>query len=1075
VTVCSTPPGAVPDVGVGRYDRDDVDEVAAMEARPNDKAIGIRLLGCFEVVVGDRLVNGASWPSTRSAQLVQLLALAHGRVLTRDQVIEALWPHLDVDAGAANLRKAAHHARRALDADDAVVLRRGRVALFPGRPIEVDVERFECAAEAALPSNDAEAWRVPAEWYAGDLLPESLYEEWTQEKRGTLRVRYMEVLRHGRQWERLVELEPTDEPAQRELMRAALAAGDRHTALQCYRRLRTALLRDVGVLPDCDTEALYAECVAGFGAAEPMFVGRQLELARASAVLSDGKRTPPSLLLVRGPPGIGKSSFCEELAKVAGQSGWRWVETRPSPGSRPYAGVAALVEQLVSSYRGLFDDVGFRTQMVLAELASLVGRAEDSGRSLTRHQVVGAVQRLLDGGHDTEGVVLVVDDADLVDEATLDVLLQLAVGSAGSMLVVLAYRPERSPQALDRVVGSLARTGRVLTLDLGPLPNDDAAALIIAAAPETPEPSVVDAIVKVAAGNPLFLVELARRIGSDEPVTLRTADMALARFVDLAEPHSTMLGRLALIGGDLDAAEVAALTGSSEEDAFALLDAALHAGVITVSDGRYRFRHELVRQALIERLTPHQRIAVHRDAARRLERSGAAAALIARHWLDGRRPDAAVEWLLIAARQALRLSAFVDALGFVEPLLAQAPDHPEGLFLRASALDALGRGGAPAAYAAAAAAVGDGKSSDIRAKQALAQLKVGDFAGALRTVEHVEPLTLDGRLARALTLSGVAAIGLVDPALATRYAAESRRLALELGDPAAVVEASWANALAAHARGQLRESLRLDVRDTSSLPELAIAVFDGQLCVAQRLLYGAAPYQDVIAFADALAAEADRLGAARGRGFALTLRGEAKLLAGELAGAERDLVEAHRLHRSIAAPTGEAHNLQRRAELALYRGQNDDAARLLSDALQVARESDVGFHLFDRIYGTVITSAVDADAALAAVEEAELAIRGPTETCPGCRITFAVPAAIAAARAGALDKAAAYAGEADTLARLVMQLPAWDAAVDEVNGHLALASGDAESAKDSLRTAARRFRTVGQPLDAARCAAFANR
>ncbi len=205
------------------------DEVEAMETRPKDTAIGIRLLGRFEVVVGDRLVSGASsWPSTRSAQLVQLLALADGRALTRDQVIEALWPHLDVDAGAANLRKAAHHARRALDADDAVVLRRGQVALFPGRRVDIDVEPFQRAVEAALASSDADAWQTPAEWYSGDLLSEFLYEEWTQEPRRALRARYVEVLRHARQWERLVELEPTDEPAHRELMRVALAAGDRH-------------------------------------------------------------------------------------------------------------------------------------------------------------------------------------------------------------------------------------------------------------------------------------------------------------------------------------------------------------------------------------------------------------------------------------------------------------------------------------------------------------------------------------------------------------------------------------------------------------------------------------------------------------------------------------------------------------------------------------------------------------------------------------------------------------------------------------------------------------------------------
>ena len=206
-------------------------------------------------------------------------------------------------------------------------------------------------------------------------------------------------------------------------------------------------------------------------------------------------------------------------------------------------------------------------------------------------------------------------------------------------------------------------------------------------------------------------------------------------------------------------------------------------------------------------------------------------------------------------------------------------------------------------------------------------------------------------------------------------------------------------------------------------PTSRSAVFDGQLCVTQRLLYGASSYPDVIEFADSLAGEADRLGAARGRAFAPTLRGEAHLLAGALGEAERDLAEAGRLHRSMAAPTGEAHALQRRAEVALYQNRTADANALLEEALRVACESNVGFHLLDRIYGTAITAAADADAAMAIVDEAELAVRGPVETCPGCRITFAVPAAIVSAHAGALDRAAVYADAAETLARVVMQLP----------------------------------------------------
>jgi hypothetical protein len=139
----------------------------------------------------------------------------------------------------------------------------------------------------------------------------------------------------------------------------------------------------------------------------------------------------------------------------------------------------------------------------------------------------------------------------------------------------------------------------------------------------------------------------------------------------------------------------------------------------------------------------------------------------------------------------------------------------------------------------------------------------------------------------------------------------------------------------------------------------------------------------------------------------------------------------------------------------------------------VARESDVGFHLLDRIYGTKVTAASDPDAGLAVLEEAEEAVRGPIETCPGCRITLAVPAAIAAARGRDLNRADRWIEEADFLANVVMRLPAWYAALDEAKGHRAQTGGDAVAARHHFRTAAAGFRASGQPLDEARCTALA--
>jgi hypothetical protein len=267
--------------------------------------------------------------------------------------------------------------------------------------------------------------------------------------------------------------------------------------------------------------------------------------------------------------------------------------------------------------------------------------------------------------------------------------------------------------------------------------------------------------------------------------------------------------------------------------------------------------------------------------------------------------------------------------------------------------------------------------------------------------------------------------------------------------------------------------VRADLHETHALPKLAVSVFDGQLCMTQRLLYGARPYPDVIAFADSLAAEAERLGAARGHAFAVTIRGEAKLLAGRLDEADADLTAGARLHHEIGAATGESFALQRRAELALHLGHRTEAVALLDEALAVARESDVGFHLLDRIYGTRVAAARDPASALASLEEAEAAVRGPQESCPSCRITLAVPAAIAAARAGDLERAVRWEHAAEYLATVVMRLPAWYAALDEVKGHRAQASGDAVAAGGHFTTAAAGFGASGQPLDEARCTALA--
>jgi len=1032
--------------------------------------VALRLLGGFEIRLDGRQVATA-WRSRRARELVQFLSLAPGLALPRDIVIDTLWPRLDAVAGGANLRKAAHHARHSIGVANAVELQQDTVRLFPGAQITTDMCAFEAAADEALADGTASCARSAAALYTGELLPEARYESWADDDRRRLNEKYLELLRASENWGELVERDPSDEMACQHLMRFYLANGQRHRAITCYGRLRAALQHDIGLMPNAESQRLYAECLSGFVTPTPMFVGRAAELIAVDMVLSSGDIRRAALWF-RGPGGIGKTALCTQVAARAQMAGWATVSVVGAEGEDSYATLARLADRLIAADPARLTRLSARSRSVLAVLTPSVLPVERLETPLTRHQVVGAVQQLIESSTASQGLVIVVDDAHYVDQASLDAIGQLGDRLEPRLVVVLASRPGRAMDSVRRCAARAARANSPLVFDLAPFDRGDVRVLAQAIAGRMEE-AELDALVAHTDGLPFLVCELAR-LGPpfQESRVRRPVKEAVGQRLSSFDPDMmARLRRLAVVSDPLDLSRVLALVGCCEADATRLLDEALAAGVLQVDEGEYRFRHELIREALADDVPPHHRVAIHRETARRLIELGARPAIIARHLSQGGRGGEAVPWFVRAAQDALKIGAYAAAIELSESALEHAADHLDALLCRARALDALGDLRALAAYAQAERAASEEARQEIVPLHALAQIKQGDPASAIRILDGVRPSGLEARLAQALTWSGAALLGATTPDVGSRLSAEGRRLALESGDPGSVIVASWAQAAAAHARGELRDSLWADLRDTSALPRLAINVFDGQLCITERLLYGDRPYDDVIEFAKAFEAESRKIGAVRGAAFGRTLCGEAELLSGRLDAADADLREACQMHRSMHAPTGTAFVMQRRAEVLFQRGDLAGAERLLEEALAIARESDVGFHLFDRIYGTQIAVALDSDAGRAAhiANDAYELVQGPFETCPGCRITLAVPAAIAAARVGDLERLESLGRTCEFLANTVMHLPAWYAALDEVRAHGCLAHGNPDAACERFAAAAAQFAAVGQPFDQARC------
>lgn len=318
-----------------------------------ERGLRIHLLGGFRVWVGDRPIESAEWRLRKARHLVQLLALAPAHRLPREQAIDMLWPHLQPHAAANSLRQTIHKARRILEPDrgtapqflqsEGDILR-----LCPAEPLRVDAEAFRLAADEARRLQDRAAHLAAIELYAGELLPDEPYEDWTIALRELLHESYLTLLTNlARLYEeegeiaqaiaslqRILEGDPAREEAHVGLMRLYALGGQRPLSLRQYRRLREALRRELEAEPDPASDQLYRDILAhrfppasracarllpaeapratrhNLPAPVSSFVGRRHEIAELQEILSNTR-----LLSLTGVGGCGKTRLAIELAR----------------------------------------------------------------------------------------------------------------------------------------------------------------------------------------------------------------------------------------------------------------------------------------------------------------------------------------------------------------------------------------------------------------------------------------------------------------------------------------------------------------------------------------------------------------------------------------------------------------------------------------------------------------------------------------------------------------------------------------------------------------------------------------
>ncbi len=1062
-------------------------------------SVHIRLLGGFEVAVNGVPLPAEAWVRRQAASLVKLLALSAQHRLHREQVVEALWPGTPPDVAGPRLHKAAHYARRALGPHADVVLRNDLVALT-GEDLAVDVDDLcRDGHRAVLDSDPALAGQV-LELHRGPVLPDDPYEPWTEQPRETVRLLHLDLLRLAGRWEELLAEEPADEQAHLALARACADAGDpraalrqlerldralrselgttaSHEARELRQRLETQLDRDSGTSRETTTAARTAAgaaAVATAGVARAPSAVRLFGRRRAGdgvrEALDQAQQGRGCTVLVSGPAGVGKTAVLDLAVALARRGGWRTGRGSASAveGPWPYAPVLEALSDLCRQHPALLDGLDEVYRLEIER--GLSGRDVTwTGESGHQRLFVAAAElvRLAAAGH---GLLLVVDDLHEADEASLRLLHYLSrCVLTEPVLLTLGHR-SLGTGAAEEILESLVARGGGRRLELAPLSESATRRLLAETFPDLGA-DAVDRIWTVSGGLPFTVLELGRRAarsgGAAGPGAVPQLSPQQALPV-LPGPVQRTFSRVAMLGAAFTTDELLAVAGVGEDEAYRHLETALGALVVEPADPGFRFRHALLREGLLESMTAYDAALARREVAEALAATGATPARVAHQYLAAGLPSRAVPFVLRAVETAGALGAYRDALTLVDAVREHASPQelPRLLARRGDLLLALGDPAAVRAYEEAAMVTSGLERRLVRARLA----RAASFAGDLDTARSaLSGLTLDGDAADAsiLLARGNTAYFSGDVDTAWDVAGQARDLLQSPDDPWHLVDLVSLQGLIAHQRGEWFGRFRMELRRTQGKERLVTALFDAHLCVAEYLLYGPVPYAEVIAETEDLRRRAAHAGALRGVAFATALLGEAALLMGDLDRAERELLEAIELHRDVDAPAGEAHSLQRLAEVRLAQGRREEATALLHQALPLARFSVITLHLLQRVYGSMIAVAPDPTTARAVVEMAE-ATMGETDHCPFCDIMLAVPAAAACADVGDLEDARRYLRVAEESAGR-WEGGAWRAAVLESRAHLARAEGRQDEAAALLAEAARAFAVAGQPLDAARC------
>ncbi|BCJ45834.1 hypothetical protein GCM10010168_57460 [Actinoplanes ianthinogenes] len=446
-------------------------------------------------------------------------------------------------------------------------------------------------------------------------------------------------------------------------------------------------------------------CPGGAAAEEPAaghwpMCGRDAEADRLARRWERARAGLGGVVMIHGTPGSGRTRLAEHAAGLAAAEGCPvlWGTCRPDE-AVPLAVLREAVQASMARIHRLPAEARETAERNIVEAATGAGVAQviklfgDLGLLTPAGPAAGGDEHVFAAGatflgdlaRRADGMILVIDDAHLLDAATRQLLAALAPDLPHLPLLVLLTDIAEEPSLDLDVPGTLELT-------CTPLPPPVVAEVVASRLPGAEVPAELARHVTVRTdGTPLAVVSYLMRLlgagllgplwgtwrldaaGADAlPSTAGVRDLLAARLSGLPEPVLDRLTTAAVAGVRF---RPEGLPDGDAEETLEALRAGLDRHVLEVRPGGwYAFVHPQLRDNLLERLSGDRLRHCHAALAAVLDqlppelRDEGHAYTVARHYQ--RAGDAAPEaerrrTAAVAGLQALADQAPVDAIGYL--------------------------------------------------------------------------------------------------------------------------------------------------------------------------------------------------------------------------------------------------------------------------------------------------------------------------------------------------------------------------------------------------------------------------